>query len=838
MAGTSFCLVSALAQLYEKAADGHQELGDEHERTLGQVESVLSNLKAAANSGQCEFAVPKTPGRKLKARISAKKSFSSQAASVRKTRSVSKGSKKQSSTKKKTLAVQDDAKSSTSSEDPEKENADVQPKSAVRATRAASKKGPPAVKIDDATPKENSSLRQPLRSTRQTRAQAKAQTANLVAATPPRGAGTSRALLFSPANRATTPSKQLFSPYAKCSVQEKARAFESKEPITPLRPAATPKSSNAARNQTTTAAVTKEVVRCTPLLSTPMHPPSELVTEDRVPATLASPKTPALPSPVKSASENSSIEETAAATLEAIAPTSQPLHPPSAPDTELVKERRITRASVAAASVAALPKTTAQATPAGIRAASRPCPVSSSSTAESDSDDDWVESPTTPKRARLLPTSSHVGSGVKFSGVLGSGKTVRKDWPGHKASVGRKISSTSTSSFRSAPMTPKQVTPSKVARPFTTSEARQGAHKASILEESTRKRHDSSSSELEQQRKQELLRMKMEATKKEREQRLARVQAQRERREAERREQEQLRQREAQQKELERLKQRTAFHQRKQSERSLNVDTLAAATKRKAESPLVSAAKRLTPLKISKPPKMARNACADAEAARLIFAQPSTSLSQKAKLNNSLQQQAMLNSLSQSLRSQASFLPSPERPQAASAASQSITELVESTPEKPSAALNATMTLSSKDKPAEALGETFTVPSTDHDSSVLKTPSAANSTFVRTEGPPRSSGYDITPHRSELPPEPNKNKDNYDIEDLNSGDETDDDEKPRKEVPAWAKGAALNALVARQNRSGISGLEFFGQMPLLSLDSIFPVKKKTFNKRTSSALWD
>ncbi|KAL3201380.1 hypothetical protein MRX96_012434 [Rhipicephalus microplus] len=355
--------------------------------------------------------------------------------------------------------------------------------------------------------------------------------------------------------------------------------------------------------------------------------------------------------------------------------------------------------------------------------------------------------------------------------------------------------------------------------------------------------------------------MKIEATKKEREQRLARVQAQRERREAERREQEQLRHREAQQKELERLKQRTAFHQRKQSERSLNVDTLAASTKRKAESPLVSASKKFTPLKLSKPPKMARNACADAEAARLIFAQPSTSLSQKAKANNSLQQQAMLNSLSQSLRNQASFLPSPEQPQAVSAASQSITELVEGTPEKPSAALNVTVTVSSEDKPAEVLSETFTVPSIDHESSVLKTPCAANSTFVRTEGPPQSraafvvvsvlayvlpfvhvsaltSRYDITPHRSELPPEPIEDKNNYNIEDLSSGDETDDDEKPRKEVPAWAKGAALNALIVQQSKSGISGLEFFGTMPLLSLDNIFPVKKKTFNKRTSSALWD
>lgn len=820
MAGTSFSLASALAQLYEKTGEGHQELDDEYERALGHVENVLSNLSAAANSVECEFTVPKTPGRKLRARISAKNSYSSQAAQKRKTLSLSKGSKQQSSTKKKVLAVQDDAKSSTSSEDPEKENADVQTNSAVRPTRAASKKAPPAVKVDDASPKEDSNLRQPLRSTRQTRA----QTAKLVSATPPRGAGVSRALLFTSANRATTPSKQLFSPYAKCSVQEKAKAFESKEPISPLHATANLKSSNAARNRTRSVAVTEKAV------STPVHPASEHATEDSVPGTPASPKTPALRTVPKSPSKNSSVEKTTAATIENLSS--------SAPDTELVKERRITRASVAAASVATLPKTTSPETPAGIQAASGQHPVSSPSTAELDSDDDWVESPTTPKRARLVPTSSHIESGVKLSGVLGSTKAGGKDRPGLKTGAARKISASVTSSFRLAPTTPKQVTPSKVARPLTMSEARQGAHKASILEGSTRKRHDSSSSELEQQRKQDLLRMKIEATKKEREQRLARVQAQRERREAERREQEQLRHREAQQKELERLKQRTAFHQRKQSERSLNVDTLAASTKRKAESPLVSASKKFTPLKLSKPPKMARNACADAEAARLIFAQPSTSLSQKAKANNSLQQQAMLNSLSQSLRNQASFLPSPEQPQAVSAASQSITELVEGTPEKPSAALNVTVTVSSEDKPAEVLSETFTVPSIDHESSVLKTPCAANSTFVRTEGPPKSSGYDITPHRSELPPEPIEDKNNYNIEDLSSGDETDDDEKPRKEVPAWAKGAALNALIVQQSKSGISGLEFFGTMPLLSLDNIFPVKKKTFNKRTSSALWD
>lgn len=873
MAGASFCLQSALADLCEYVKEGQQDLNNADERARAHVRDVLSKITASAKSAEVKFIVPKTPGRKqTKARISTRRP-STQTASKRQTRSSAKSSKKWSSAKKEIATVQDEDKTSSSSEDPEKENSDVDLKSATRATRAASKKGPPAIKVEATTPLAKQSPRQPLRSTRQTRAQAKALVASSVSATPPRSAYTPRALLLSPANRVATQSKQLFSPYAKCSVQEKARAFESKEPISPMRSAAPPKSNKAAKNRTTAVAVTREGPS-TPLPMTPVHSASELVAEHKAPVTRASLKTPVPPSPPKSDLKDSSEEEMSAIACVDVAPTlvgvttsaspskcngepsslrssppisesednikSTAMSPMASPDektptpstaeTRTVKERRVTRASATASSLPAPSKATVPATAADVQAAGRPYSASSTSTAELDSDDEeWVESPATPKRPRLLPQSTNFESaGKKLRGAVGPTKTLRKDCPGHKASIGRKNLATPTSSFRSAPITPRQITPSK------------STLKTSIFEEPTRSRHDSSSnSELEQQRKQELLRMKTEATKKEREQRLAKVQAQRERREAERREQEKLRQREAQQKELERLKQRTAFHQRKQSERSLNVDGLAAATKRKAESPLASASKRPTPLKVSKPPKMARNACADAEAARLIFGQPSTSLSQKAKLNNSLQQKALLNSLTQSLRDQTSVLPSPEEPQAASS-SQSITQLVESTPEKkPHAALNVTVTLSSEDKPAEALGETFIMPSTDHDNSTgSKTPAAANSTFVRTDGPPRSSGYDITPHRSELPPEPIKDKDNYDIADLNSGDETDDDEKPRKEVPAWAKGAALNALITRQSKGAISGLEFFGVMPVPSLDKIFQVKKKTFNKRTSSALWD
>ncbi|XP_070384500.1 inner centromere protein B-like [Dermacentor albipictus] len=887
MAGTSFSLATALANLQESLKDCHQELHNVNERARAHVADVLENIKVAANSVECVLAVPKAPGRKQKARISAKKSSSTAALPKRQTRSVSKGAKKRSSPKK-IVTVQDE-RSSTTSEDPEKENAVVQLKSAAKATRAANKKVVFGVRVNAAMPVAKPSPRQPLRSTRQTRAQAKALVADSGQATPPRAAGISRALLYSPANRVATPSKQLFSPYTKCSVQEKARAFESKEPISPMHASGPPKSSNAARNQASAAAVTKEVGLCAPLSTTQMHASSEPITEEK-PVTRASLSTPVVPSPPKIASKHSSEEETPAITCVDVAPLRLPVKEipvgrlssvsppecngqsstlrssspaskphaetelaatspaaspgaknsaPIAPGAGAAKERRITRASAsAAAALIAVSEKSSKGTPAGIQAAGRSYEVSSAAESASD-DEEWVDLPTTPKRARLLPQTSPAWAHVKkVSGVLGSTKTLGEDCPGHKLSAVRKISATpSSSSSRFAPVTPKQVTPSKVARPFITSKARQGTLKGSTLKESTRKRHDSSgSSDMEQQRKQELLRIKIGAAKKDREQRLARAQAQRERREAERREQEQLRQREARQKELERLKLRTAFHQLKQSERSRNVKS-AAATKRKAESPLVSASKKPTPLSISKPPKMARNACADAVAARLIFGQPSTSLSQRAKLN-SLQQQAMPNSLPQSLRSQASLLPSPEEPQASSD-SQSITALVESTPEKACAALNVTVTLSSEDKPAAALGETFTVPSTDHlEASVTKTPSAANCTFLRTSGPPRSSGYDITPHRSELPPEPNKDKDNYDISDLNSGDEGDDYKKPRKEVPAWAKGVALNKLVAQQHAKSISGLELLGVMPKPDLDEIFPFNKKSFNKRTSSQKWD
>ena len=43
--------------------------------------------------------------------------------------------------------------------------------------------------------------------------------------------------------------------------------------------------------------------------------------------------------------------------------------------------------------------------------------------------------------------------------------------------------------------------------------------------------------------------------------------------------------------------------------------------------------------------------------------------------------------------------------------------------------------------------------------------------------------------------------DNYNIDDLSSGDETDDDQKPRKAVPAWAQKSVLHSALKRQYKS-------------------------------------
>ena len=63
---------------------------------------------------------------------------------------------------------------------------------------------------------------------------------------------------------------------------------------------------------------------------------------------------------------------------------------------------------------------------------------------------------------------------------------------------------------------------------------------------------------------------------------------------------------------------------------------------------------------------------------------------------------------------------------------------------------------------------------------------------------PSSQNYEMTPQgcdKWEMNP---STKDNYNIDDLESGDETDDDEAPRKKIPYWAESKPLKAALRDQ----------------------------------------
>ena len=96
----------------------------------------------------------------------------------------------------------------------------------------------------------------------------------------------------------------------------------------------------------------------------------------------------------------------------------------------------------------------------------------------------------------------------------------------------------------------------------------------------------------------------------------------------------------------------------------------------------------------------------------------------------------------------------------------------------------------------------------------------------------------------EMTPPPVKTRkpasqENYNIADLNSDDSTDDEDNPRKKIPAWARPPALTAAIFKQEYSNIDVNSIFDNVPAPKLEEIFTQsKKKRFNHRTSSAIWN
>lgn len=54
------------------------------------------------------------------------------------------------------------------------------------------------------------------------------------------------------------------------------------------------------------------------------------------------------------------------------------------------------------------------------------------------------------------------------------------------------------------------------------------------------------------------------------------------------------------------------------------------------------------------------------------------------------------------------------------------------------------------------------------------------------------SSYDLTLNPEDRQPLPSKDADNYGLDDVNSGDSSDDESNPKKVVPEWAQGTNLS----------------------------------------------
>ena len=101
------------------------------------------------------------------------------------------------------------------------------------------------------------------------------------------------------------------------------------------------------------------------------------------------------------------------------------------------------------------------------------------------------------------------------------------------------------------------------------------------------------------------------------------------------------------------------------------------------------------------------------------------------------------------------------------------------------------------------------------------------------------TSYDITPARHELPPEELIDEDNYDIGDIRSDEDTDDEDNPRKKIPKWAQGTQFkSALLKQAYMPPDLDKVFFVMETSPDLVEIFPANiKRRFNQRGSSAVW-
>ncbi|XP_064515889.1 inner centromere protein isoform X3 [Pseudopipra pipra] len=104
------------------------------------------------------------------------------------------------------------------------------------------------------------------------------------------------------------------------------------------------------------------------------------------------------------------------------------------------------------------------------------------------------------------------------------------------------------------------------------------------------------------------------------------------------------------------------------------------------------------------------------------------------------------------------------------------------------------------------------------------------------ENSPACTSYQMTPQSRKEPKPAITSSNDYGM-DLNSDDSTDDENEPRKPIPAWATGNQLSQAVIRQYYNPPDVDALFGPIPTPKLEDIFYKSKPRYFKRTSSAVW-
>jgi hypothetical protein len=129
------------------------------------------------------------------------------------------------------------------------------------------------------------------------------------------------------------------------------------------------------------------------------------------------------------------------------------------------------------------------------------------------------------------------------------------------------------------------------------------------------------------------------------------------------------------------------------------------------------------------------------------------------------------------------------------------------------------------------LETTYTLDSPD-ESDYHQTKPAKNKNLLKAS----FANYDVTP----LQPLRLHNDDNYDVSELKSGDDTDDEEEPSKPLPIWAKEPFLSDKARAQSLKMLNYTKIFKSSSNyeVNLEQIFKNKRKKYTDRSSSAIWD